>query len=48
MHYTDNSKYMFPEKELRGLSPNFQIHETGGDFYIPAIGLPIELQVRAA
>ncbi len=24
-HNTENSKQIFPEKELRGLSPNFQI-----------------------
>ncbi len=25
-HNTENSKQIFPEKELRGLSPNFHIH----------------------
>ncbi len=36
---------MFPEKELRGLSPNFHIHVSVSDFlYLPAIGLLILLQ----
>ncbi len=34
----------FPEKELRGLSPNFHIHEPVNDLDIPTIGLPILLQ----
>jgi hypothetical protein len=25
-HSNENSIYVFPEKELRGLSPNFHIH----------------------
>ncbi len=33
-----------PEKELCGLSPNFHIHVSVGDLYIPMIGLPILLQ----
>jgi hypothetical protein len=32
---------MFPEKELRSLSP---IHVSVSDLYIPTIGLPILLQ----
>jgi hypothetical protein len=35
---------MFPEKELRGLSPNFHIHVSVSDLCIPRIGLPILLQ----
>ncbi len=35
---------LFPEKELRGHSPNFQIHVSVSDFYIPTIDLPILLQ----
>jgi hypothetical protein len=31
------------EKELRGLSPNFHIHVSVSDLYIPTIGLPIIL-----
>jgi hypothetical protein len=37
-HNTENSKQIFPEKELRGYSPNFLF------MYIPLIGLPILLQ----
>ena len=38
------SIYVFPEKELRVLSPNFHIHVSVSDLYIPTIGLPIFLQ----
>jgi hypothetical protein len=34
-------KQIFPEKELRDLSPNFHIHVSVSDLYIPTIGLPI-------
>ena len=30
--------YVFPEKELRGLSLNFHIHVSVSDLYIPTIG----------
>jgi hypothetical protein len=30
-HNTENSKQIFSEKELRGLSPNFHIHVSVGD-----------------
>jgi hypothetical protein len=40
---TEISKQIFPEKEYRGLSPNFHIHTSVGDLYIPTIGLPILL-----
>jgi hypothetical protein len=30
--------YVFPEKELRGLSPNFHIHVSVSDLYIPTFG----------
>jgi hypothetical protein len=43
-HNNENSKQIFPEKELRGLSPNFRIHVFVSDLYIPMIGLPILLQ----
>jgi hypothetical protein len=33
--------YVFPEKELRGLSPNFLIHVSVSDLCIPTIGSPI-------
>jgi hypothetical protein len=42
-HNSENSKQVFPEKELRGLSPNFHIHVFVSDLYIPTIGLPILL-----
>jgi hypothetical protein len=40
IHNTENSKQIFPEKELRGLSPNFHIHVSVSNLYIPTIGLP--------
>ncbi len=43
-HNTENSKQIFPEKELHGLSPNFHIHVSVSDLYISTIGLPILLQ----
>jgi hypothetical protein len=43
-HNTENSKQIFPEKELRALSPNFHIFVSVSDLYIPSIGLPILLQ----
>ncbi len=36
--------YVFPEKELRGLIPNFHIHVSVSDLYIPTFGPPIFLQ----
>jgi hypothetical protein len=41
---TEISKQIFPEKEYRGLSPNFHIYASVSDLYIPTIGLPILLQ----
>ncbi len=40
--YTENSKQIIPEKELRDLSPNYYFSVC--DLYIPTIGLPIVLQ----
>ncbi len=37
-------KKIFPEKELRGLSPDFHIDVSMSDLYITRIGLPILLQ----
>jgi hypothetical protein len=34
-HYNKNTIYVFPEKELRGLSPNFHIHVPVSDLNIP-------------
>ncbi len=42
-HNTANSKQIFPEKELCVLGPNFHIHVSVSDLYIPIIGLPILL-----
>jgi hypothetical protein len=39
-----NENPAFPEKELRGLSPNFLIHVSVRDLYIPRIGPHIFLQ----
>jgi hypothetical protein len=44
IHNTENSKQIFPEKELRGLSPNFPIHVSVSDLYVLTIGLPVLLQ----
>jgi hypothetical protein len=33
-----------PRKGIAGLSPNFHIHVSVSDLYIPRIGLPILLQ----
>ncbi len=43
-YYTENSKYIFPEKELRGNSPNSYIHVYVCNLYIPTIALHILLQ----
>jgi hypothetical protein len=40
---TENSKQLFPEKELPGHSPNFHIHVSVSDLYIPTIDLPISV-----
>jgi hypothetical protein len=40
----ENSKQIFPEKELCGHSPNFHIHESVSDLNILMIDLPILLQ----
>jgi hypothetical protein len=44
MHCNENPIYVFPEKELRSLSPNFQIDVSVRDLYIPRIGPHIFLQ----
>jgi hypothetical protein len=41
---TEISKQIFPEKEYRGLNPNFHIHASISDLYIPMISLPILLK----
>ncbi len=37
-HCNGNPIYVLPEKELCGLSPNFHIHVSVNDLYIPRIG----------
>ena len=44
LHYKEIAIYVFPEKELRGLSPNFHSHVPVSDLYIPTFGPPIFLQ----
>jgi hypothetical protein len=34
----ENLKQIFPEKEYRGLSPNFYIHVSVSDLYFPTMG----------
>jgi hypothetical protein len=38
---TEILKQIFPEKEYRGLSPNFHIDASVSDLYISTIGLPM-------
>jgi hypothetical protein len=40
----ENVKQIFPEKEYRGLSPNFHIHVSVSELYIPTMGLPVLLE----
>jgi hypothetical protein len=35
----ENLKQIFPGKEYRGLSPNFHIHVSVSELYIPTMGL---------
>jgi hypothetical protein len=43
-HCNENPIYVFPEKELRGLSPNIHIYVSVTVLYIPRIGPHIFLQ----
>jgi hypothetical protein len=43
-HNTENLKQIFPEKELRGLSPNFHIHVSVSDLYIPMVCLRVSFE----
>ncbi len=38
LHCNEYPIYVFPEKELRGLSPNLHIQVSVSDLYIPRIG----------
>jgi hypothetical protein len=40
----ENLKQIFPEKEYRGLSPNFHSHVAVSELYIPTMGLPFLLE----
>jgi hypothetical protein len=40
----ENLKQIFPEKEYRGLSPNFQIHVSVSELCIPTMGLTYLLE----
>jgi hypothetical protein len=42
-HCKEISIYVFPEKELRGLCPNFYIHVSVSDLYIHTNGSSISL-----
>ncbi len=44
LHCKYISIYVLPGKELHGLSPNFHIHVSVSDLYIPTFGPPIFLQ----
>jgi hypothetical protein len=40
----ENLKQIFPETEYQGLSPNFHIHVSLSELYIPTMGLPFLLE----
>jgi hypothetical protein len=44
MHCKENPIYVLLFRELRGLSPNFHIHVSVRDLYIPKISPNISLQ----
>ncbi len=46
IHCTENRIHKFPEKELRGLSPNSYIHVSVSNLYIPRIDPHIWLQQK--
>ncbi len=43
-HWKEISMHVFPENELRGLSPSFHIHVSASDLHISTFGPPIILQ----
>jgi hypothetical protein len=45
-HCKEISIYVFPEKELRCLCPNFYIYVSVSELYIHTIGPPIFLQLK--
>ncbi len=44
LHYKEDPIYVFPEIKLHTLVPNFHIHVSVSDLYIPTIGPPVFLQ----
>jgi hypothetical protein len=40
----ENLKQIFPEKQYRGLKPNFQVHVSVSELYITTMGLPLLLE----
>jgi hypothetical protein len=44
IHCKENPIYVLPANKLRRLSPNFHIHVSVSDLFIPSIGPPIFLQ----
>jgi hypothetical protein len=48
MNCKEDSNYIIPEIKLRGLVPNFHIHTSVSDLYIPGIGPPPPTYVAAA
>ncbi len=44
VHRFENSIYVFPDKELRDLSPNIYIYVSASNLYTPRIGPHIFLQ----
>jgi hypothetical protein len=40
----ENLKQIFPEKEYWDLCPNFHIHVSVSELYIPTMGLPVMLE----
>jgi hypothetical protein len=40
----ENVKQIFPEKKYQGLSPNFHIHVSVSELYIPTMSLPFLLE----
>jgi hypothetical protein len=44
LHCKEDPIYAFPEMKLRGFVPNFRIHVSMSNLYIPMIGSPILLQ----
>jgi hypothetical protein len=44
LHCKEDPIYLFPEMKLRILSPNFHIHISASDLYIPTIRRSVLLQ----